>query len=213
MRPPARPRCLLACLLALAGFSACGSDSSGGALDSSLGYLPEDTPFAVAVNTDVHGEQYQALDTLFKKFPFGEQIRECLLKSLAKGATGVDLEKDVVPLLGNPFVVGAASASSLLDGSDENGFVAAIQVSDKGKLEDLLDKTEAAEKGEQSGAKIYEQDGTEFAVDGDTVVFAGSRRAAEPGARPPRRRQRARRGHVQAAASRASATTGSRRGT
>ena len=88
----------------------------------------------------------------------------------------MDLQKDVVPLLGNPFVVGAADASSFLDGSDGNGFVAAIQVSDEDKLGDLLESTERAEKGEQSGAKIYDASGTEFAVDGDTVVFAGSRK-------------------------------------
>ena len=46
------------------------------------------------------------------------QIRDGLLQDLAKGATGVDLEKDVVPLLGNPFVVGAADGSSFLSGSD-----------------------------------------------------------------------------------------------
>ena len=198
MRPPARLACLLACLLAIAGFAGCGSDESGDALDSSLGYLPEDTPFAVAVNTDVHGEQYRALDTLFKKFPFGEEIKEYVLEGLAKQATGVNLDDDVVPLLGNPFVIGSASASSFLDGSDENGFVAAIQVSDRGKLEELLEKTQAADQGEQSGARVYQQSGTEFAVDGDN---AGVRRLAapvEPGARASRRRQGARRGHVQA---------------
>ena len=52
----------------------------------------------------------------------------------------MDLQKDVVPLLGNPFVVGAADASSFLGGSDGNGFVAAIQVSDEDKLSDLLEK-------------------------------------------------------------------------
>ena len=176
MRPPARFLVVLACLLALAGLSACGSDSgSGSALDNSLGYLPKDAPFAVAVDTDVDGSQIQNLDKLVKKFPFGAQIRDGLLQNLAKGTTGVDLEKDVVPLLGNPFVIGAADGSSFLSGSDKNGFVAAIEVSDEGKLNDLLDKTGAKEKGEQSGAKIYDADGTEFAVDDGTVVFAGSR--------------------------------------
>ena len=175
MRPPARLLVLLACLLALAGFAGCGSDDAGGPLDSSLGYLPEDAPFAVAVHTDVDGDQYQALNALFQKFPLGDAVREIVLRSLAKEATGVDLQKDVVPLLGNPFVVGAADAPSFLGGSDGNGFVAAIQVSDEDKLGDLLKATGAAERGEESGAKIYDASGTEFAVDGDTVVFAGSR--------------------------------------
>ena len=70
MRPPARFLVVLACLLALAGLSACGSDSgSGSALDNSLGYLPKDAPFAVAVDTDVDGSQIQNLDKLVKKFP------------------------------------------------------------------------------------------------------------------------------------------------
>ena len=49
-------------------------------------------------------------------------------------------------------------------------------MSDEDKLGDLLESTDATEKGEQSGAKIYDASGTEFAVDGDTVVFAGSRK-------------------------------------
>ena len=176
MRPPVRLLALLACLVATTGLVACGSDEPGGSLDSSLSYLPEDAPFAVAVDTDVNGDQYQALNGLFQKFPLGDAVREIVLQTLAKEATGVDLQKEVVPLLGNPFVVGAADAESFLGGSDGNGFVAAIQVSDEDKLGDLLKSAGAAEKGEESGAKIYDADGTEFAVDGDTVVFAGSRR-------------------------------------
>jgi hypothetical protein len=176
MRPPARLLVLLVCLLAFAGFVGCGSDDAGGPLDGSLGYLPKDAPFAVAVDTDVDGDQYQALNALFKKFPLGDAVREIVLRSLAKEATGVDLQKEVVPLLGNPFVVGAADASSFLSGADGHGFVAAIKVSDTDKLGDLLKSTAATEKGEQSGAKVYDASGTEFAVDGDTVVFAGSRK-------------------------------------
>lgn len=176
MRPPARLLVLLACLLALAGVTACGSDSeSGSALDGSLGYLPDDAPFAVAVDTDTGGEQFKNLDALFKKFPFGQQIKDLLIQTLAKSVTGVDLEKDVVPLLGNPFVVGATDGAGFLGGDGESGFVAAIRVDDEDKLGDLLDKTGAKETGEESGAKVYEESGTEFAVDGDQVVFAGTR--------------------------------------
>jgi hypothetical protein len=176
MRPPARLFALLACLLAIAGLTACGSDEGGGsALDTSLGYLPADAPFAVAVDTDVDGDQIKALDTLVRKFPFGQQIRDSFLKGLAEDATGVDLAEDVVPLLGNPFVVGASDPAALLGGSAEDSFIAAIEVSDEGKLNDLLEKTGAQERGEQSGATIYDADGTEFAVDGSSVVFAGSR--------------------------------------
>ena len=71
-------------------------------------------------------------------------------------------------------MVGASDPVSFLSGGDA-GFVAAIEVSDTDQLKDLLEKSGAADKGEQSGATIYEEGGTEFAVDGSTVVFAGSR--------------------------------------
>ena len=83
MRPPVRLLALLACLLAVGGavaaFSGCGSDDAAGPLDSSLSYLPKDTPFAVVVDTDTGGDQYKALDALFKKFPFGGAIKEFIL--------------------------------------------------------------------------------------------------------------------------------------
>ena len=179
MRPPVRLLALLACLLAVGGsvaaFAGCGDDESGGALDGSLGYLPKDTPFALAVNTDVDGDQYQALNAIFKKFPFGDAIKEFILRSLAKQTTGVDFEKDVVPLLGNPFVVGASDPQSFLSGDGDAGFIAAIEVSDTDQLKDVLEKSGATQKGEQSGATIYDDSGTQFAVDGSTVVFAGDR--------------------------------------
>ena len=68
-------------------------------------------------------------------------------------------------------MVGASDAASFLSGGDD-GLVAAIGVSDRDELKDVLEKSGAAEKGEQSGAPIYEEGGTEFAVDGSKVVFA-----------------------------------------
>ena len=50
------PLVLLALLIA-----GCGDDDSGSGLDSALAYLPKDAPFAVAIDTDVEGDQYKAL--------------------------------------------------------------------------------------------------------------------------------------------------------
>src|SRR5215211_1028672 len=108
MRPPVRLLALLACLLAVggavAGFAGCGSDESTGSLDGSLGYLPKDTPFALAVDTDSDSDQYEALNAIFRKFPAGDLIKQYLLSLFAKETTGLDFQKDVVPLLGHPFV-------------------------------------------------------------------------------------------------------------
>ena len=53
--------------------------------------------------------------------------------------------------------------------------MAAIQAKDGDALDDLIDKTKPNETGEESGATIYEDDGTVFAVKDDTVIFAGDR--------------------------------------
>ena len=87
----------------------------------------------------------------------------------------VDFERDVKPLLGNPFVVGAADAKNF----DGDGYVGAIQVEDEGKLGDLVDKAGGDEKGRRS-AKLYEDSsGDTYAVQDDVLVVAGSRKLLE----------------------------------
>ena len=55
--------------------------------------------------------------------------------------------------------------------------MAAIQVKDKGALDDLIDKTKPKKTGEESGATLYQENDTVFAVKDDTVVFASDQRA------------------------------------
>lgn len=169
-RVVALPLVLLALLIA-----GCGGDDSGSALDSALSYLPEDAPFAVAIDTDVEGDQYKALQALIKKFPFGEQLQDNLRQQLEQSSGGVSFNDDVKPVLGNPFIVGATDAASFTEDSGASDFVAAIEAKDKDALDELIDKTKPKKTGEESGATLYENDGTVFAVEDDTVVFAGDR--------------------------------------
>jgi len=165
---------LLACVLPLSAGACGGGDDSSSALDAALAYLPADAPFAVALDTDLDGEQYEAVDSLLGKFPLGvESVEDALADQLSGGEDDVDFREDVKPLLGNPFVVGASDASSFT-GDGEDDFVAAIQVADADALDRLIDKTKPNESGEQSGATVYEDGGTIFAIEGDVVVFAGS---------------------------------------
>jgi hypothetical protein len=163
---------LVLLVLLIAG---CGDDDSGSALDSAFSYLPKDSPFVVAIDTDVEGDQYKALQALVEKFPFGEQIQENLRQQLEQSSGGVSFDDDVKPVLGNPFVVGAADASFTGE-SGENVFVAAIKAKDKDALDELLDKSKPRKTGEESGATIYENNGNVFAVKDDTLVSAGDRR-------------------------------------
>jgi hypothetical protein len=153
----------------------CGGDDSGSALDSALAYLPKDAPFAVAIDTDVEGDQYDALQALVKKFPFGEQLQNSLGQQLEQSTNGLSFNDDVKPVLGNPFVVGSPDAASFTGDSGDTAFVAAIRAKDKDALDNLLDKTKPKKTGEESGATLYEDGGTVFAVKDDVVIFAGNR--------------------------------------
>jgi Protein of unknown function (DUF3352) len=173
MRLLASTAAILVCAVLAAGCN--GDESSGGALESSLAYVPPNTPFAVAVDTDVEGDQYQSLDEVLGRFPSGDALGRMLQDEIEQGADGVSYEEDVRPLLGNPFVVSATDPASFIDESEDDDFVAAIEVADTDALDGLIEKTEAREDGEVAGATVYEDEGTVFAVEDDMVVFGGTR--------------------------------------
>jgi hypothetical protein len=178
MRPSlARLVVLPACLLTLT-LAGCGGGDSGGSLDTALSYLPDDLPLVLEFDTDIEGDQHQALDALVERFTLGEQARAFLLAELAKNLGQVDLERDVKPLLGNPVVVAGSDFGSLFAGGDEE-FVAAIQVPDESKLGDLVENAKPTRVGEASGTTVYLENGTFYAPDGDVLVLAGSRELLE----------------------------------
>jgi hypothetical protein len=171
---------LVACLSLSLGIAACGEESTAsGSLDGALAYVPKDAPFVAAIETDLGGEQYDALDSILQKFPIGGSLEEMLREELNRSTDGIDFEQDVKPLLGNPFVVAGTSVETFAGGSGEGDFVAAIQVEDEGKLDELIQKANVQEKGEVAGATLYEDRGTLFAVEGDMVVFAESQQPLE----------------------------------
>jgi hypothetical protein len=161
---------------ALAAVPACGGDdSSGGPLESALSYVPKDTPFVVAVDTDLEGGQYKSLQAILDRFPGGVRIEDLLAGQLNEGDEGVSFAKDVKPLLGNPSVISATDVTSFLSDSDDD-FVAALEVKDSEALDRLIDKTKPQEKGEVAGATVYDDGGTVFAVEENTLVISGSER-------------------------------------
>ena len=155
-------------LLALAGCG--GGDDSGSPLDSALSVLPKGTPFAVAIDTNVDGDQYKALDKLIDRFPFSGQIKGSLQRQLEQSSGGLSFNDDIKPVLGNPIVVGASKPDAVT--GDSNAIVAAIQAKDKDKLDDLVKSQKPAKTGEASGATLYKDGDTVFAVKDDLVVFA-----------------------------------------
>jgi hypothetical protein len=173
----------LASLLALSALAASGCGGGGSdassPLDEGLRYLPKNAPFAVAIDTKSDGSQYKSLGKILAKFPFGGQVRQSLQQQL-EGRGGVSYDKDLKPILGNPFVVGGIDAKSVTDNKRDNEFVGAIKAKDKDKLDAIVKKQGAKEDGEKSGAKLYKsKDGSPFAVKDDVLVVAGSKAQLE----------------------------------
>ena len=160
--------CLVGVLaIAIAG---CGGGDSGSPLDSALAVLPKDAPFAMAVDTNLDGDQYKALNQLIEKFPFSGQIKGSLQRQLEQSTGGLDFNDDIKPVLGNPLVIGAVKADAIT--GDSNAFVAAVKAKDKDKLDDLVSSQKPEKTGEASGATLYRDGNNTFAVKDDLVVFA-----------------------------------------
>jgi hypothetical protein len=175
-------RRLLAAALWLCAFAAAsgcgGDDGASGPLESALAYVPENTPFVVAIDTDLEGDQYKSLQAILDRFPGGVKIDDLFAGQLEGGNEDVTFAKDVRPLLGNPFVVSATDVTSFISHSDDD-FVAILDADDSEALDRLIDKTKPQKQGEVGGATLYDDDGTVFAVEENTVVFAGSQRLLE----------------------------------
>lgn len=162
----------LATVLALAALLAagCGGGDSDSSLDTALSYLPKDAVFAVALDTDLDSDQYKALDALLDEFAFGDTVRNQIRQQLEQSTDG-RFDEDLRPLLGNPLVVGAPSASGAATGP-----IAAIQVADEDKLDELVEREGVKELREAAGATLYQEDDTFFAVEDDVIAFAPDQR-------------------------------------
>jgi len=170
--------CIVSPLFAVIG---CGGGSEAGSpLENALGYAPKDTPFVVAINTDIEGSQGKALQAIGERFPFTGQIKSQLQSSLSDEQ--LDYEKDLKPFLGNEFVVSATDVQSFTAEGDTDDFVGAIEAKDEKALDNLVEKSKMKEIGEKSGAKLYEsEDGSVSAIEGNTLVVAGDRKLLEAG--------------------------------
>lgn len=165
--------------IAIAGCGSSSGDDASSPLDNALRYLPADTPFAVAIDTDIAGEQFRAAGGLADRFAFGDQLRE-QLEGIVEERAG-QLEQ-IQQALGNEFVVGSTDARSFVETSsgEDTAFVAAIQAESQDALDKLIEGDKAEEDGEVEGATVYTDDsGDPFAIDGDVLVVAGSRKELE----------------------------------
>jgi hypothetical protein len=174
---------LLTLILGTLAIAGCGGSSGGDGgsspLDNALRYLPADAPFAVAIETDTKGEQFGDARKLVDEFPFGDQVEQ-QLRDLVEDRAGQVEQLEAA--LGNEFVVGSTDAKTFVEtsSSEDQAFVGAIQVKDEDALDKLVAGDKAEADGELDGAKLYKDDsGDTFAIDGDVLVVAGSRKQLE----------------------------------
>src|SRR3954470_23712697 len=101
----------LAVVALVSGAAGCGSKSSGGSLDTALSYVPKNAPVVIAIDTNPDGDQWQQVNHLLGKFPFGGQVKQ-QVKNAFNSRANVDYDKDIKPLLDNDMVIAITGPSA-----------------------------------------------------------------------------------------------------
>jgi hypothetical protein len=150
--------------------SGCGSKSSGSALDDALKFIPKDAPVVVAIDTDPDGDQWQQVQELIGKFPFGGTAKS-QFKTAFNARAGVDFDKDVKPVLGNDFVVGVTRASAP---GTPTPYVVAWKLKDEEAGKKLSERSSTKQPSIE-GADVYRtKSGNLTAYKDGTLVSAGN---------------------------------------
>lgn len=146
---------LLALATALVA-TGCGGSSStvSDTTAEVLSYYPSGAPYVIVANTDPNSKQAKNIGKLAGRFPGGPLLLGRLEDKL-KSQAGISYEKDVKPVLGNDFAVGAPTVAA----AGANHLVGAFVAKDEGKLSSLFDKLSkkngAKQTGDEKGYKLY----------------------------------------------------------
>lgn len=175
-------RTLVSLMLVIGLVVAAGCGGGGGAdgpLDDALGYLPDDSPFAVVLNTETESEQYAAAGDVLGRFgPLAEAGD--LFRGVLESRTG-DLE-EFERALGNEFVIGSPNARQFVKSpaGEDSPLVGAIELTDEQAVERMTEQDGVERDGEANGAQLYQDEsGNPFAIEGSTLVVANSKQALE----------------------------------
>jgi hypothetical protein len=161
-------------MFALIAASGCGSSSSSGGLGSALEYVPKDAPLVIVFNTDPKGAQYQQLDKLLGKFPFGGQIKASIRTAIEqRGGYSYDKLKKT---LGNDAVLAITDRAGFKESTATPPFVFAWKI--KGTEDDAtkaITTPNAVKVGKIGDLLVYRSgDGAFLTAKDGVVVEAGS---------------------------------------
>ena len=160
-------------VLTVLAVAACGSSVTRGAgsspVASALSYFPSASPLVATIATDPHGASARQLRSAQSRVPAIGLAKTALFNELAK--TGVDYNRDVRPLFGNPMAIGVASTT--LTGQHPP-FLLAWQTRDRVALKRLVAKLPGlTPDGTADGATISTVHGLgALAVDGSRVLLS-----------------------------------------
>jgi hypothetical protein len=162
---------LVVSALLVAGCGTSSGSSQSNPLSTELSYFAPDSPLVVNVSTQPNSAQAKKEHGLVSRTPllaFGESGLFAKLSQL-----GIDYNKDVRPLFGNPIVAGIVQAPA--SGTPAQ-FLAVWITKDAKALDGLFNKISpgATQQGSHDGAKLYRLGQVAVAIDGPTVMIGDS---------------------------------------
>jgi hypothetical protein len=160
--------------MAVVVLAACGSSKpgSGGSSDpkiEALSYFPTTSPFVIAAQTNPKAAAVQQLD---RQNPNYALAATAIFAQLAR--LGIDYNKDIRPLFGNPLTAGIVSTDGLTGSGSGAQFLAVWVTKSASKLTALLHKLHLSSNGTRDGATLYSVGEAGLATSGATVVLARS---------------------------------------
>jgi uncharacterized protein DUF3352 len=152
----------------------CGSSRPGSAPSptvQTLSYFPSTAPFVLTVRTDPASAGVKNTRALEQNFPQAALLKTALFARL--GQLGVDYNKQIKPLFGNPIAFGVLSAPS---SGSQTQFLSAWMTRSQSALAALVKKLSPGltSSGTHDGATLYSLGGGTLAIDGPTVLLARS---------------------------------------
>ncbi|HTU97384.1 MAG TPA: DUF3352 domain-containing protein [Solirubrobacteraceae bacterium] len=160
--------------MAVVVLAGCGSSKpgSGGASDpkiEALSYFPTTSPFVITAATN---PKTAAVQQLQRQNPSYTLAATAIFAQLAK--LGIDYNKDIRPLFGNPLTAGLVSTDGLSGSGSDPQFLAVWVTKSASKLTALLHKLHLKSTGTHDGATLYSAGQAGVATSGATVLVARS---------------------------------------
>jgi hypothetical protein len=152
----------------------CGSSRTSGAPNptlQTLSYFPSTAPFVLTLRTDPASADVKNTRALEQNFPQAALLKTALFARL--GQLGIDYNKQIKPLFGNPIAFGVLSAPS---SGSQTQFLSAWMTRSQSALAALVKKLSSGltSSGTHDGAMLYGVGGGTLAIDGPTVLLARS---------------------------------------